>query len=79
MNSRLETIKHESQVQKEQAKLARSLAYNDITIKDGNNLQNLSGVQFKDAKVGSYYSDRSDIEYSFLIEVSSNNKKLFMK
>lgn len=75
LNSRLETIKHENQVQKEQAKLARVLAYNDITIKDGDNLQNLSGVQFKDAKVGSYYSDRSDIEYSFLIEVSTNNKK----
>lgn len=75
LNNRKDVINQNNISQKEEARVNRIKAYEELTLSQGNDLQEKAGVQFKDAKVGSYFSDRKDIEYSFLIEIGTKNKK----
>lgn len=75
LNNRKDTINQNNISQKEEARVNRIKAYEQLTLSQGNDLQEKAGIQFKDAKTGSYFSDRADIEYSFLIEVGPKNKK----
>lgn len=65
---------------KDSADLARTRMEKDRVYSEnvnliGENMLENEGIRFKDAKVGAFFTDRKDIEYSFLVEVGNAKRK----
>lgn len=74
-NQRRTILSTKNDEARKEARLQKVKAFEDNTEKMGNELLENYGARFKDAKVGTFFTQRDDIEYSFLVEVGKGNKK----